>query len=110
MPSPVSLTDTIWQVCLACLELTDRHMRTCSCDHNSLDVHTTTLSFFCSYPEGFGCVAQKAHNSKALSRVFATKTRHSAHPHSRADFTTGMRTQHAKVYLCSSLKPDMFVV
>ncbi|XP_070771661.1 WD repeat- and FYVE domain-containing protein 4 [Enoplosus armatus] len=41
-----------------------------------------------SYPEGFGCVAQKLHNRKASSHLFATRTRHSACVSNRADVTT----------------------
>ncbi|XP_044069032.1 WD repeat- and FYVE domain-containing protein 4 isoform X3 [Siniperca chuatsi] len=41
-----------------------------------------------SYPEGFGCMARKLHNSKASSHLFATKTRHSACLSNGADVTT----------------------
>ncbi|XP_030297212.1 WD repeat- and FYVE domain-containing protein 4 isoform X1 [Sparus aurata] len=44
-----------------------------------------------SYPEGFGCAAQKVHNRKASSHVFATKARFSARLSNRADITAGMR-------------------
>lgn len=47
--------------------------------------------FLCSYPEGFGCAAQKVHNRKASSHVFATKARFSARLSNRADITAGMR-------------------
>lgn len=41
-----------------------------------------------SYPEGFGCAAQKVHNRKALAHLFPTITRHSARFANGADFTT----------------------
>ena len=47
--------------------------------------------FLCSYPEGFGCAAQKVHNRKSSSHVFATKARFSARLSNRADITAGMR-------------------
>ncbi|XP_010735894.3 WD repeat- and FYVE domain-containing protein 4 isoform X3 [Larimichthys crocea] len=42
----------------------------------------------CSYPEGFGCVAQKVHHRKTLSVLFATKSRPLSN---RADITTDER-------------------
>ncbi|XP_056292336.1 WD repeat- and FYVE domain-containing protein 4 isoform X5 [Pseudoliparis swirei] len=42
-----------------------------------------------SYPEGFGCVAQKVSNRKTSSQLFVTRTRHSAGLSNGADITTG---------------------
>ncbi|XP_051272681.1 WD repeat- and FYVE domain-containing protein 4 isoform X4 [Dicentrarchus labrax] len=54
-----------------------------------------------SYPEGFGCVAQKVHNRKASSYLFATKTRHSA-ALSRPGVTTDDRELVSLVEACWS--------
>ncbi|XP_070696577.1 WD repeat- and FYVE domain-containing protein 4 [Pempheris klunzingeri] len=55
-----------------------------------------------SYPEGFGCVAQKLLNRNASSHLFATKTRQSAHPGNGADVTTDDRELVSLVEACWS--------
>ena len=58
---------------------------------SAFTVNSHHNSFLCSYPEGFGCAAQKVHNRKASSHVFATIARLPARVSNRADITAGMR-------------------
>ncbi|KAM7408785.1 hypothetical protein PAMA_002489 [Pampus argenteus] len=65
------------------------------------NVHFITCLLHClllirsgSYPEGFGCAAQKVHNRKVSSHMFRrTKTKHSTCQANGADLSTGMRVE-----------------
>lgn len=62
------------------------------------------IYFFCSHPKGFGCAAQKEQERKALSCVFATKTRESVHLSNGTDATSGTSGTGLFIYLHSSLE------
>ncbi|XP_037638382.1 WD repeat- and FYVE domain-containing protein 4 isoform X1 [Sebastes umbrosus] len=69
-----------WDVCMATYNANVNFI-TCL-------LHCLLLIRSGSYPEGFGCVAQKVCNRKALPRLFATRTRPPARLSNGADITT----------------------
>lgn len=89
VPSSLFLTDAIWQV------------KADKCDCKWLNAHfkNNIGIFFCSHPKGFGCAAQKEHERKALSCVFATKTRESVHLSNGTDTTSGMSPSGTSLFI-----------